>query len=110
MVEPIKYVVLNGPAGVGKSTIAIELVRALRHDIGDPEAVTTEEFCGPLKHFISAALSEKYQRMDKVRARPELTGFSVRQSLTMLIRDHLRPMYGDDVLGKWLLHRTLKYP
>lgn len=106
----IRYVILNGPPGAGKTSISVELVRALRSALGDPTVVVFDSFAAPIKHFIAAALSEKYQNMDKERPRPELSGYSVRQGLIKLAEEHCKPVYGDDIFGKWLVHRTLKYP
>lgn len=106
----IRYIILNGPPGSGKSSMSLELVRALRASIGNPDAVVSDSFAAPIKHFFAAALAEKYQNMDKERQRPELSGHSVRQSLIELAESHIKPFYGDDVFGKWLVYRTLKHP
>jgi hypothetical protein len=82
----------------------------LSRALGETGLVTCDSFAAPMKHFIAAALSEKYQLMDKERPRPELNGFSVRQSLIMLGEDCCGTVYGPDVFGRWLAHRALKYP
>ena len=106
----IRYIILNGPPGSGKTSIAVELVRALRKELGDADLVTSDSFSAPLKHFFGAALAEKYQNMDKEAQRPELSGRSVRQGLIELAEGHCKPLYGDDIFGKWLVHRSLKHP
>lgn len=106
----IRYIILNGPPGSGKTSIATELVRALRHEIGHPDAVTSDSFAAPIKHFVAAALAEKYANMNKEMPRAELSGRSARQALIALTEDHCKPLYGDDVFGKWLVYRTLKHP
>jgi hypothetical protein len=113
MTNPIKYVVLNGPPSTGKSTIAVELCRDLNQALGGKviaPKVITDSFSAPLKHFFAAALAEPYGFADKEKARPELSGFSMRQSLIMLAEDHCKKVYGPDIFGKWLMHRVLKKP
>jgi energy-coupling factor transporter ATP-binding protein EcfA2 len=106
----IRYIVLNGPPGSGKTSISIELARALRNEIGEPDAVVLDSFSAPLKHFFAAALAEKYANMNKEMPRPELSGRSVRRGLIGLAEEHCKPLYGDDIFGKWLVFRTLKHP
>lgn len=106
----IRYIILNGPPEAGKTTISTELVRAMRHECGDPGLVAIDSFAAPIKHFIAAALAEQYHKMNKSLPRPELSGRSVREALIALAEDHCKVVYGDDIFGKWLVHRSLKHP
>lgn len=110
MENPIKYVILNGPPGAGKTTISVELIRMIRSITGNPDTAISDSFAAPLKHFFAAALSEKYGQADKEKPRPELSGMSLRLSLIDLAEGHFKPLYGRDIFGKWLVYRTLKYP
>lgn len=102
----IKYIILNGPSGCGKTTVARELVSRLTKL--DYVAIQ-DSFDAPLKHFFAAALGEKYRGMDKSRMRPELNGYTLNESL-LTLKSVIRNRYGEDVLAKWLIHRTLKKP
>lgn len=103
----IKYVVLNGPLGSGKSTIGRMLTEEFKVRV---PKVTQDYFAAPMKHFISTALGEKYQDMNKEKARPELNGYSVRQFMIHLSEEVMKPRYGDDCFARWLTHRVLKSP
>lgn len=104
----ITYIVLNGPTASGKSLIAKELCRKLNFGTASLHAIT-DSFAKPFKEFVASVLDEKYQRLDKDRLRAELSGESVREFLYGLTR-YAKDVYGDDILGKWLVHRSLKNP
>jgi hypothetical protein len=109
----IRYVILSGPPKSGKSTIARELAGYLRNHLDKKEelgSVITDSFAAPLKHFVCAALSEKYELMDRARARPELNGHTVRELMIGLAEDYIKEIYGKDVFGRWLVHRSLRAP
>lgn len=108
--KPILYILLNGPPYSGKSTIARELTRELGNGLDSPKVAAQDSFAAPTKHFIAAALGEKYQEMDKDKQRPELNGYSVRQTLIDLSQSYLKRIYGADVFARWLVHRSLRYP
>lgn len=99
----IKYIVLNGPPGSGKTTIAKELTRALPNS-------TQDSFAAPHKHFIATALGEKYAEMDKDKPRAELNGYSVREVLIDMSELYFKPKYGQDVFARLFVHRSLKHP
>lgn len=104
----IKYIVLCGPPGSGKSTVARELAGKLACDSNTK--VRMDSFAAPMKHFIATALGEPYQEMVKDRARPELNGYSVRQFLIGLAETHVKKVYGRDIFARWLVHRSLRKP
>jgi len=104
---PVKYLILNGPPSSGKTTIAREIVRVLG---GRGKIAVQDSFAAPMKHFIATALGERYQQMNKEKARPELNGASVRDFLIDLSQNYMKVKYGDDIFGRWLMHRTLRDP
>lgn len=104
--KPLLFIVLNGPPYSGKSTASRELSRMLN----EKARTISDSFAAPMKHFIATLLGEAYADMDKDKPRPELSGYSVRQFLIDLSQNYMKPRYGDDVYGRMLLHRALRYP
>jgi hypothetical protein len=111
--KPIQYVVFNGPPRVGKSTMAVELCSDMNRILGSKAMapkVITDSFSSPLKHFYAAALSEPYGWSDKEKARPELNGYSIRESVIDLAEVYIKGRFGKDIFGRWLVYRSLKKP
>lgn len=106
------FIILNGPPGSGKSTIARELARKLaapftpEHRVG----IVQDSFAAPMKHFIATALGERYNDMIKDRTYPELNGATVREFLIDMAENFIRQRYGQDIFGRWLYHRAMRWP
>lgn len=100
----MRIIVLNGPAGSGKSTAA----RMLAAWLGRRNNVITDSFAAPMKHFISTLLAAKYMEMPKDSPVAELNGHSVREFLIDLSESYIKPKYGDDFFGRMLLYRVLR--
>lgn len=105
--EAITYVIFNGPPGSGKTTISRAVARLL-HD-HYPRRVITDSFAAPMKHFVATMLGEQYHDMQKDKLRAELNGYSVREFLIDLSENYIKPRYGTDAYGRWLVHRSLRY-
>lgn len=103
----IQYIIFNGPPGCGKSICARELALAFTQ-----RGYTNEldSFAKPIKQFFMTALGDKYDQVDKERARPELNGYSLREGLIHLSERYVKERYGDDIFGRWLVHRSLRFP
>jgi hypothetical protein len=108
----IRYIILNGPPRSGKTTIARELTYLLNGQrIAENYGITQQDsFSSPMKHFVATALGEQYQKMDRDKPRPELNGYSVRDFLIYLAEECIKPRFGDDIFGRWLVHRSLRNP
>jgi hypothetical protein len=94
-----QYIVLNGPPRSGRSTLARLLQQRLKDSV-------QAEIHAPLKHLFCSALAMKWDAMGTDRPRAVLNGRSAIDALRQL-RQHLRGVYGPDVLGKWLEFRIL---
>lgn len=103
----IAYLILNGPPGAGKTTLARILSQQLR-DMAVDNA--QDSFAAPFKHFFAVALGDKWQSMDKSKARPELNGYSLRECWIDIAEAYTKKRFGDDIFGRWLVHRSLRDP
>lgn len=101
------YVIFNGPPHVGKTAMARELASCLTK-----AGITNEidSFAKPFKQFFATALGDKWTDMDKVRVRPELNGYTLRQAWIGMAEDYVKHVYGEDAFGRWLVHRSLRFP
>jgi hypothetical protein len=104
-----KFILLNGPKHTGKSQIiapCIERLIKAKFPASEENVVIRESFASPIKTFISAALGMSYEQMKKDTPNPVLNGYSVREALIALAETHVKPIYGKDIYGRWLLHRV----
>lgn len=107
----IRYVILNGPPSSGKSTLAKEICSALNNGLGEKSKFAiTDSFSAPMKHFFSAALGRQYDTFLRDNPVPELNGFTMRECLIDLAEVYIKGRYGDDIFGRWLIHRALHHP
>lgn len=93
------YIVVNGPPKSGRSTLARMIQKRILHS-------HQAEMHSPLKHFFCAALAAKWSSLANDKPRGILNGRNTVDALRQL-RNHLRSLYGPDVLGKWLHFRVL---
>lgn len=105
--DKIRYVILNGPAGSGKSIFAREICSALNNGV---DYAITDSFAAPMKHFFSTALGRRYDTFMRDNPVPELNGFTMRDCLIDLAENYIKKRYGDDIFGRWLAHRSLHHP
>lgn len=99
-----KYIILNGPAHSGKSTIARELCSFFRTVKID---AFEDSFAAPIKHYIATAIGEKYSNMPKDSPVAILAGKSIRD-FVINQSDYMKQEYGDDIYGRLLVNRTLR--
>ncbi len=108
MPNPVKFIILNGPPGSGKSTVyarqLTNFLRNLHHKV-----VVQDSFAAPMKQFIAAALGEKYSDLAKDYPLAVLSGYSVREFLIDLSERYMKERYHDDIYGRLLYHRALRY-
>ena len=99
-----KVIILNGPAGCGKDTLARALV-----EMGFAKGVAG--FKNPMFNIAMAALGQDAYREfldgydDRARKeKPEgfLNGLSRRQFMIAISEQFIKPVFGDDYFGKYL--------
>ena len=99
-----KVIILNGPAGCGKDTLARALV-----EMGFAKGVAS--FKNPMFNIAMAALGQDAYREfldgydDRARKeKPEgfLNGWSRRQFMIAISEQLIKPVFGDDYFGKYL--------
>lgn len=99
-----KVIILNGPAGCGKDTLAMALV-----EMGFAKGTTS--FKNPMFNIALAALGpDTYHEFldgydDRARKeKPEdfLNGLSRRQFMIAISEQFIKPVFGDDYFGKYL--------
>ena len=99
-----KVIILNGPAGCGKDTLARALV-----EMGFAKGVAS--FKNPMFNIAMAALGQDAYREfldgydDRARKeKPEgfLNGLSRRQFMIAISEQFIKPVFGDDYFGKYL--------
>lgn len=99
-----KVIILNGPAGCGKDTLARALV-----EMGFAKGTTS--FKNPMFNIALAALGpDTYREFldgydDRARKeKPEgfLNGLSRRQFMIAISEQFIKPIFGDDYFGKYL--------
>lgn len=107
-----KAIILNGPPGVGKDTLANLLVQALEQ-WDKPKQAKHREFKSALFDIALAisgmSTSEwhyNYHRDRKEVAHPALAGKSPREFLIHISEVVVKPLYGDDFFGKRALLKT----
>lgn len=99
-----RFIILNGPAGVGKTIIVRELCRVLlAHNL----LAHQDSFAAPIRHFIATAIGEKYNDMPKDSPVAILRGRSVREAV-IGISSYMKDAYGEDIFGRLLYNRAMR--
>lgn len=98
----VTYILLNGPASCGKSTIAGEMIRHLTHK---NIRCKRDEIAGPVKKFIANLLGLPYSSIKKDEINSILSE-TPRRFLINLIEDYLKENYGDDFLSRTFIYRN----
>lgn len=109
----IRYVVFTGNKGVGKTYAANYVRNGLHVTLTSVNGelvkrdIIGDAFYAPLKHLVATMLGDKFQYMDRDKPRAELQGYSVREFM-VIMHMHMKHMFGDDILGRSLVHRSLR--
>jgi len=62
-----------------------------------------------MKHFAATLFAKEYHKLAKDEMVAELSGHSPRDMLISLSEEFLKPHYGEDILGRMLYYRSLRY-
>lgn len=109
MTTPTKIVLNNGPAGSGKDAAADNIRR---------NTVKTQhmEFKKPLFALVKLVYNisddewdEMYTRENKEKPYDVLNGFTPRQALIHMSEDVIKPHFGQDFFGKWIVKDIKRY-
>lgn len=111
--DKMNFVVFNGPSYSGKTTSANALVRILK-SMANPLnnnalIVEKDSFAAPMKRYLTVALNMPLEDMQKDTPMAILSGYSPREFLIKESEDHMKPTYGQDIFGRLLLYRALRY-
>ena len=102
--DKVKVIVLNGPPQCGKDTIGKELVKSI-------DKAIQGEFKGLLLKILKQTLNLSDDTFDMMYANRELkdvkqpffNGKSIRDIMISISEDYIKPMLGQDYIGKYEL-------
>lgn len=102
--DKVKVIVLNGPPQCGKDTIGKELVKSI-------DKAIQGEFKGLLLKILKQTLNLSDDTFDMMYANRELkdvkqpffNGKSIRDMMISISEDYIKPMLGQDYIGKYEL-------
>lgn len=108
-----KYILLNGPAGVGKDTLGEMLAEKLRKDGRD---VYVDKFAAPLKdtvaQFFNLSPSDRkfyFETPEKEKAQARFCMATPRQALINFSENWAKPTFGQSIFAKLCLERNADF-
>lgn len=108
-----KYLLLNGPAGVGKDTLGAMAKESLNSS-GYP--VKLDKFSAPLKSAVAAFLGLSpaefeyyFETPEKEKPQTRFCGVTPRQALINFSEDYAKPTFGEAVFAKACLERNKNF-